>query len=152
MLVNRQQEWIEYPQPERVKEAVAVPASRPDNGLKRKCLQIILLVAVAAMLVTIQSEITVRAGYDLVDQKAQSAKLEKENELLRLDVARLKSPERIQQIATRELGMVMPQNTYYATNSVKTESNQASAEVAGNRPAKGIVIVNKAEASKATKN
>jgi cell division protein FtsL len=147
MLVNRKQEWDQYPQPERVQKTVAAVSPRQDNGLKRKCLQIILLVAAAAMMVTIQSEITVRAGYDLVELKAQAAKLEKENELLRLDVARLKSPERIQQLATRELGMVMPQNTYYAT--AKPASSQDTGEVAANQPAKGIVIVNKAEARKA---
>ena len=146
MLVNRKQEWDQYPQSERVERAVAV-APRQDNGLKRRCLQIILLVAAVAMIVTIHSAISVRAGYDLVDMKAQAAKLEKENELLRLDVARLKSPERIQGIATRELGMVMPQNTYYAT--AKPESGQTAGEVAASQPAKGIVIVNKAEASKA---
>jgi cell division protein FtsL len=147
MLVNRKQEWVESPQPERFNKTAAVASVRQDNGFKRKCLQVILLVVAAAMLVTIQSEVSVRAGYDLVDLKDQAAKLEKENELLRLDIARLKSPERIQQIATRELGMVMPQNTYYATT--KTEPSQATSDVAGNRPAKGIVIVNKAEASKA---
>lgn len=146
MLVNRKQEWVEFQQPEKARKTVPVASPRPDNGFRRKCLQLILLVVVAAMVVTIHSEMSVRAGYDLVELKAQAAKMEKENELLRLDVARLKSPERIQQIATRDLGMVMPQNTYYATNTVKPGQGK-TAEVA--RPSKGITIVSKAEASKA---
>ncbi|MDR3564951.1 MAG: cell division protein FtsL [Negativicutes bacterium] len=148
MLVNRQQEWVQYPPQEKVKKTVPLASARPDNSFRRKCLQLIMLVAVAAMLVTIQSEIMVRSGYDLVDLKSQTAKLEKENELLRLDIARLKSPERIQQIATRELGMVMPKNTYYASNSGKTAVNQAG-EVASGQPSKGIMLINKVEASKA---
>jgi cell division protein FtsL len=147
MLVNRKQEWVEFEQPEQGRKTAVAASMRRDNGLKRKCLQLILLVAAAAMIVTVQSEITVRAGYDLVDLKAQAAKLDKENELLRLDIARLKSPERIQQIATRDLGMVVPQNTYYAT--AKPEPGQPGGQVASNQPAKGLVIVNKAEASKA---
>ncbi|MDR3590069.1 MAG: cell division protein FtsL [Negativicutes bacterium] len=146
MLVNRQQEWVEVTPPERVRKSAAA-STRRDNSLRRKCLQLILLVVAAAMMVTIHSEMSVRAGYDLVDLKEQAAKLEKENELLRLDIARLKSPERIQQIAIRDLGMVQPKNTYYATT--KPESGQPDAAVAGNQPAKGLVIVNKAEASKA---
>ncbi len=99
------------------------------------------------MIVTIQSEITVRAGYQLVDLKDQAAKLEKENELLRLDIARLKSPERIQQIATRDLGMVVPKNTYYA--SAKPEPGKTGVKSRAICRQKGLIIVSKAEASKA---
>jgi cell division protein FtsL len=147
MLVNRKQEWMQFPQQERVQKTVTVASPRPNNSFKRKCLQLIFLIAAAAMLVTMQSESIVRAGYGLVELKAEAAKLEKENELLRLDIARLKSPERIQHIATRQLGMVMPQNTYYAAKqpaSSPAEKGKAGAQTAGN-----ISILSKAEASKA---
>jgi len=77
--------------------------------------------------------------------KAQAAKLEKDNELLRLEIAKLKSPQRIQQIATTQLGMVTPQNTYYAT-----AAPSSSGTVAGGKSGKvvGMLTMSKAEASK----
>jgi cell division protein FtsL len=143
MLVNRKQEWVQLEQQEQVKPKVAVASPRPDHSLRRKCLQLIFLVAAVAMIITVQIEVMVRSGYDLVQLKAQTAKLEKENELLRLDIAKLKSPQRIQQIATRDLGMVLPHNTYYAAAPAKSGEEKAVSQVA-----KGMLNISKAEASK----
>jgi len=145
MLVNRQQEIAYYPEPQRVKTTVAVASQRPDTSLKRNYLLFILLVIVAAMLITVQSQITVQAGYNLVQLKAQTAVLEKQNELLCLDIAKLSNPERIQQIASRDLGMIVPPTTYYAAG---TRSAASQPEVAqGNQSQDGISIINTAEAS-----
>ena len=51
---------------------------------------------------------TAQAGYKLTEIKAQVAVLEKENQTLRIDIAKLKSTERIEEIATHELGLVLP--------------------------------------------
>jgi cell division protein FtsL len=148
MLANRQQEIAYNPlQQQRVNKAATAASPRPDTSLKRNFMLLILLVIVAAMLITVQSQITVQAGYDLVQLKAQAATLEKQNELLRLDVARLSSPERIQQIASRDLGMVVPVSTYYA--DVPAKSAGAS-NVARAGQENGISIMSTAEAS--TKN
>jgi cell division protein FtsL len=146
MLVNRQQEWVTLPQEEQVEKNVTAPKTRPDSGLKRKYLQLIVLLAAVAMIVTVQSESLVRSGYNLVELKQQAAKLEKENELLRLDIAKMKSPERIEQIATQNMGMVVPKNTYYVagTKSVTSQSSPQSAQTE-----QTVSLVNKAEASKA---
>ncbi len=112
MLVNRKQQSDIYQQ------SVSIPVARPlpklDIALRGKCLMTVLLVAAVAVVVTVRSESIVRAGYELVQMKSQSLSLQKENELLRLEIARLKSPQRIQEIATVELGMVVPQHVYYA--------------------------------------
>jgi cell division protein FtsL len=71
-----------------------------------------------AMLVTMQSASIVNAGYELVQIKAQMAALEKNNDQLKLDIAKLKSPQRIQAIATQDLGMIIPKSVYYASASV----------------------------------
>jgi cell division protein FtsL len=108
-----------------------------------------LLAAAMAMLITVHSEAIVRAGYGLVQMKAEAAKLEKENDLLRLEIARMKAPQRIQQIATKELGMIVPQNTYYASVSPKPETPAVAA--APGKPAgqvASILRVSRAEASK----
>lgn len=141
MLVSRQQDWIMYPEQVDTPAKAAVVSPRPDTSIKRNYMLFVLLIAVAAMLVTIQNEMLVRAGYDLVEMKGQMAKMEKENELLRLDIAKLKSPDRIQQIATKQLGMIVPAQTYYA-------SGKTTVAPAVNQTARGISIVSKAEASK----
>lgn len=149
MLVSRKQEWLEYEQPAEVKPQkpqVRKIAARPDAGLRRRCLQLIGLVVAVAMLIAVHSEAIIRSGYDLVEMKAQAAKLEKENEALRLDIAKLKSPQRIQQIATGELGMVLPQNAYYATATTKNAKQEVAEGKKAGAPV-GMLKINKVEAS-----
>lgn len=144
MLVNRKQEWLEMPEPQRAVKPAAKPVARPHPKLRNKFLQLVCLGAFLAMLVTLHSEYIVRTGYDLVQMKAQAAKLEKENEILRLEIAKLKSPQRIQQIATTQLGMVVPQNAYYAT-AAKPAGASGGADKTG---VASMLKISKAEASK----
>ena len=146
MLVNRQQEWLDYPYQEPTNPPAKATAPRPDSSTRRQCLQLIFLVVAMAMLITVHSEAIVRAGYDLVEMKAQAAKLERENEAMKLEIAKLKSPQRIQQIATRELGMVMPQNAYYATSTAKS-AGQTPAIADKGGAVVSLLKLNKAEAS-----
>jgi cell division protein FtsL len=117
MLVNKKQDWDIYQQQE-------VPSTKkysvkPDIALRVKCLTTVTIVIFVAMFLTVCSEAIIRSGYELVQMKLQVIKLEKENELLKLDIAKLRSPQRIQSIATDELGMVMPQSVYYAEGVAK---------------------------------
>lgn len=143
MLVNRKQDWAAYQEPERVKTSPA-RKPRPKPGFRKNFLQLLFLMAAVAMLVTVHSESIVRSGYDLVEMKAQAAQLEKENELLRLEIAKMKSPQRIQEIATKNLGMVVPQNAYYASAAPDQAVRQAAGQA---EPGTGLQI-SKAEASK----
>ncbi|MBO5245061.1 MAG: cell division protein FtsL [Selenomonadales bacterium] len=52
-------------------------------------------------------------GYNLVEDRAVLTELRHENEQIRLELARLKSPERIQRIAKQELGMSEAKTIYY---------------------------------------
>ncbi len=121
MLVNKKQDWEIYQQSEvpSVKKKYLV---KPDIALRVKCLTTVTMIVLAAMFLTASSEVIIRSGYELVQMKLQVIKLEKENELLQLDIAKLKSPQRIQSIATAQLGMVMPQNIYFV-ESVPKSSN-----------------------------
>ncbi|QJW48823.1 hypothetical protein HA075_26445 [bacterium BFN5] len=69
MLVSRKQEWDVYQE----ELAPVIPISKPsvDTALRAKCLTVVVLLAVIAMFITIRSEAIVRAGYDLVQTKAQ---------------------------------------------------------------------------------
>ncbi len=110
MLVNRKQENYNYKQDSAPQN---VNNKRPSTSRhKVQCLCVVILLAFMAMFKTVQSEIIVSKGYELVQIKAQVAKIQTENEQLRLQIARLKSPQRIQTIAMQELGMIVPQNIY----------------------------------------
>lgn len=143
MLANRKQEWQEFQIEAEVKPVVKPAAKRADSGVRRQGLQIMFLVIAAVMLITVHSEAIIHSGYDLVQMKAQAAQLEKENEALKLDIAKLKSPQRIQQIATSELGMVQPQNAYYASAAAP-----AAAAAKRQPQSAGMLELSKAEASK----
>lgn len=126
MLVNRKQQSDVYQQHETPPIIRCLP--KLDIALRAKCLITVILVAVVAIFVTVRSEAIIRAGYDLVQMKSQALSLQRENELLRLDIAKLKSPQRIQYIATAELGMVIPKNVYRAESIPKSIQTNAEKE------------------------
>jgi cell division protein FtsL len=130
MLVDKKEEWYIY-------EEEAVPAAkaplknksvRTNCALRVKCLITVILVALFAGYFTVQSEAIIRSGYTLVQTKAELAKVERENEALRLDIARLKAPQRIQKIAINEMGMIVPKNMYSITSTNKPTSTVSQPE------------------------
>ena len=52
--------------------------------------------------------------YALMQEKQQVQRLQQENDNLRIDIAKLESPERIYTMATQQLGMVVPAHVLYA--------------------------------------
>lgn len=130
MLVHKKREIPAYEQ----EAALSTPkiVRKADKRLRAKCLILVILAAIMAAVTTIQSAIIIQAGYDLVKIKSQVAKIEKENEILRLDIAKLKSPQRIEEFATKNLGMVVPQNAYYATTVMPDSSHSQPAAVDSN--------------------
>lgn len=85
---------------------------KPRRCLRTECVVSAVIIGLLAMFVTWGSSSIVRAGYDLVQARASLSKVEKQNEILRLEMARLKSPQRIQAIAIGQLGMIKPQAVY----------------------------------------
>ena len=66
------------------------------------------------MLVTVGSGVSASRGYALVAVQQKADALEQENERLKIDIAKLKSPERIKNIAKDQLGMEVPKHTYFS--------------------------------------
>ena len=64
-----------------------------------------------------------KLGYEVVKTQQAVVELTKENDALDVEVASLKSPVRIQQIAEEQLGMVLPDSFVYSTKSAVTERN-----------------------------
>ncbi len=76
--------------------------------MRRRCKTLLIVLAVMAMTITVRSGISASRGYDLVHTEQQAEAVEQENERLKIDIARLKSPQRIKDIATKDLGMEVP--------------------------------------------
>ena len=64
-----------------------------------------------------------KLGYEVVKTQQAVVQLTKDNDVLDVEVASLKSPVRIQQIAEQQLGMVLPDSFVYSTKSAVTERN-----------------------------
>ena len=95
--------------------------SKPHRCFRTECLMSALVVGLLAMFVTWGSSTIVKAGYELVQARACLTKIEKQNELLRLEMAQLKSPQRIQSIAVEQLNMVNPPTLYLAARDSASE-------------------------------
>ena len=88
---------------------------REINTNLRNCLRaIFFLIACGAMVVTLLGGIGARNGYILLETQQDAEQLEQENERLKIEIAQLKSPARIEAIAVDELGMQVPQNMYFS--------------------------------------
>jgi len=102
-----------------VSKTTAKSASRRqmklNTHLRSRCMMLLMVLSVMAIFVTVRSGVSASRGYELVQIKQETARLEKENEHLKLDIAQMKSPQRIKQIAVQDLGMVVPENVYFAT-------------------------------------
>ena len=85
-----------------------------DTRMRTKCQILFITVTILAILVTVGSGINASRGYALVEIQQQAEQLEQENERLKIDIAKLKSPERIKTIAKDKLGMEVPQRTYFS--------------------------------------
>lgn len=102
-----------------------VAAKKKPCCLRTECLLSAIVIGLLALFVTWGSSAIVNAGYDLVQARACLTRVEKENEILRLELAQLKSPQRIRKIAVNELGLRQPNTVYMAT--VKSPENSGLA-------------------------
>jgi cell division protein ftsL len=88
---------------------------REVNTNLRNCLRaIFFLIAFGAMVVTLLGGISANNGYTLLETQQNADQLEQENERLKIEIAQLKSPARIEAIAVEQLHMQVPQNMYFS--------------------------------------
>lgn len=94
-----------------------------QSKTKRKLALLVLLVLAAGFSMTFLATQTVIKGYQVENIKKEINTLQRENERLQLEVARLKTPERIAEVATVRLGMVEPQTSqfYYIPGSEQAQ-------------------------------
>lgn len=115
-LYERLEEDIE--RVERSPKSAPKPAREPrtilNTKLRAQVFTILAIVCVLSMVVTVRSGIMASRGYELVRTQQQAAAVERENEHLKIEIAQLKSPDRIRRLATDNLGMSTPKNVYFA--------------------------------------
>ena len=85
-----------------------------NHILRSRCSLAFIIISILAMMVVIRSGISASRGYALVATQNQAQQIEMENERLRIEIAKLKSPQRIKQIAAEELGMEVPNKMYFS--------------------------------------
>ena len=56
----------------------------------------------------------------MAELRRQASRMEKENEALRVEIAHLKSPQRIKELATAKLGMIVPESAYFSSEKEDT--------------------------------
>lgn len=114
MLAKKNEEFALYEEQPILKPS-AVKTAKINKKLRIECFILVLVISVLAMFTTFRSEVMVSDGYALVQMKSEALRLEKENERLKLEIAQMKSPQRIKEAAIANLGMVMPEEVYFAT-------------------------------------
>ena len=72
------------------------------------------------LIMMVMNAYSTKLGYEVVKTQQAVVQLTKDNDALDVEVASLKSPVRIQQIAEQQLGMVLPDSFVYSTKSAVT--------------------------------
>ncbi len=139
-----------YNEPLLPEKAERCSLKKPQRCLRTECLVSAVIVGFLAMAVTWGSAAIVKAGYDLVQARSCLTRMEKQNELLRLEMAQLKSPQRIQNIAIGQLGMIKPQAVYVVAKDSPAKNPVKDGTTEPVTARKSILFGNaKAEAHKA---
>lgn len=116
----------------RVKSDVLVGAQRKKvsvsiifdlSPVMKQIVQVIAVLIGFVLIMMIINAYTTKLGYEVVKTQTSVVQLTKDNDTLDVEVASLKSPVRIQQIAVEQLGMVLPDSFVYSTKSATTERN-----------------------------
>lgn len=88
-----------------------------NNALRTRCMILFVITTILAVFFILRSGMATSEAYHLNQMKGQATVLETENARLHLEIAHLKSPERIQQIAQQELGMILPDKFFFSTKN-----------------------------------
>ena len=116
MTIKRKPKYDSRPQAKPNEASLTLISGKPRlNHLLRSRFRVFLTVfTILAMTVVIRSGINASRGYALVATESQAQQLELENQRLRVEIAQLKSPERIKQIAEEKLDMIVPPKVYFS--------------------------------------
>ena len=112
-MLSRKAGYIRYAE----QRQEAVPADRNFTGLIMRTLSVVGLICFFLLTYIALSAAKTDYSYALMNEKRQVQALQRENENLRVDIAKLEAPERIYTVATKQLGMVAPTYVLYGGQS-----------------------------------
>lgn len=97
-------------------------SARPVSQGHIRYLFPVLLTGIVFMIPYMMNGIIAQTGYEMQAVRSQVMTLESENQTARMEIAHLESPERIQQIAVKNLGMYVPQKAVHGSrDNVQTD-------------------------------
>lgn len=104
----------------RSREEARPSAATVNADLRNRCLVLFVLIAILSMGLALHRGISAERGYQMAEMRRQASRMEKENEALRVEIAHLKSPQRIKELATAKLGMIVPESAYFSSEKGDT--------------------------------
>lgn len=120
-MLSRKAGYIRYAE----QRQEAVPADRNFTGLIMRTLSVVGLICFFLLTYIALSAAKTDYSYALMNEKRQVQALQRENENLRVDIAKLEAPERIYTVATKQLGMVAPTYVLYGGQSSDAQKEAA---------------------------
>lgn len=115
-----EEEYYDLPQEEqRVIRRKIVRRHAQNNPNRKKVLIVFLTATLLYGAVLLMSSVLHSEVYELGNIQSEARSLEKANETLRVENAKMKSHIRIRDIAVKQLGMTVPQETYFAVEQKK---------------------------------
>ena len=105
---------------------IAVPAAKPyiwSNLLSNMRFLLVTILAVLGVFYALNAYL-VQQSYEMQRLRSDIIALEKSNEVMRLEVAKLESPLRIQHIAETRLGMHVPKHAIYGSHDTAVDVKQ----------------------------
>ena len=84
------------------------------DALRSRCIVLFIITTILAGFFIYRNGVATVQAYHLNQIRSQTLSLEAENSRLHLDIAYLKSPEHIQEIATQQLGMILPEKFFFS--------------------------------------
>jgi len=118
--LSEEEYFEELPQEEqRIIRRKIVRRNVQPNPVRRQGMIAFFTGVLLCGMVLLVSSVLASETYELGHIQSEARLLEKSNETLRVENARMKSHARIKDIAVRELGMTVPQETYFAGEQKK---------------------------------
>ncbi len=105
---------MEYAETVRAVAGRAKPAARRLTVIVLRTVLVVGRLGFFLVLNVALSAVKNTYSYALMQKKSQARQIQRENDNLRIDIAKLETPERIYTMATKKLGMAAPAQVLYS--------------------------------------
>ena len=119
--LNEEEYYEDLPQQEQkvIRRRVVVRKNNISKSMRNKAMFLFLLCIDLWGLVLVRSSSIAADTYEIGKIRREARVLERENEQLKVENAKLKSHNRVKEIAEKKLGMTVPKETYFAGDKAR---------------------------------